>query len=62
MPSVNWLRSALAAPFASALVPSTVVPSRKVPVPVGTGRPFREGFTCAEIVDAVEARVTTVPP
>ena len=38
------------------------MPSRKVPVPVGTGRPFREGFTCAEIVDAVETSVTIVPP
>jgi hypothetical protein len=62
VPTVNWLTSTLAAPFASAPVPSTVVPSRNVPVPVGAGRLLRVGFTCTEIVDGAEASVTTVPP
>jgi hypothetical protein len=62
VPAASPLASSLPAPFASGLLPSTVVPSRKVPVPVGTGRPLSVGATCAVIVDEAEASVTTVPP
>jgi hypothetical protein len=61
-PAASPLASRLPAPFASGLLPSTVVPSRNVPVPVGAGRPLSVGFTCAEIVDGAAASVTTVPP